>query len=73
MVAWANHIMIGTLFTGTFESTGDIFYDVDWNMYKKNYGMASKRAVSLRNSDKSAFEIARKEIFVEWKVIVKFI
>ena len=66
MVAWASHIMIWTLFTGTFESTWDIFYDVDWNMYKKNYGMASKRAVSLRNSDKSAFEIARNEIFVEW-------
>ena len=66
MVAWASHIMIGTLFTGTFESTWDIFYDSDWSMYKKNYGMASKRAVSLRNSDKSAFEIAKKEIFVEW-------
>lgn len=66
MVAWANHIMIGTLFTWTFESTWDIFYDVDWKMYKKNYWMASKRAVSLRNSEKTAFEIAKKEIFVEW-------
>jgi hypothetical protein len=34
-------------------------------MYKKNYGMASKRAVNLRNSNKTAFEIARKEIFIE--------
>jgi len=66
MVAWASHIMIWTIFAWTFESTGDIFYDSDWLMYKKNYGMASKRAVSLRNSDKSAFEIAKKEIFVEW-------
>jgi IMP dehydrogenase len=28
--------------------------------------MASKRAVSLRNQNKTAFEIAQKEIFVEW-------
>ena len=66
IAAWANHIMIGTIFAWTFESTGDIFYDNDWKMYKKNYWMASKKAVHLRNSNKSAFEIARKWIFVEW-------
>ncbi len=65
-IAWANHIMIGTIFTWTFESTWDIFYDTDGFMYKKNYGMASKRAVNLRNSKVSKFEQARKQIFVEW-------
>ena len=65
-IAWASHIMIWTIFTSTFESTGDVFYDSEGDMYKKNYGMASKRAVNLRNSNASAFEIARKEIFVEW-------
>ena len=66
LAAWASHVMIWTIFAWTFESTGDIFYDSDGNMYKKNYWMASKRAVTLRNSDKSTFEIARKQIFVEW-------
>ncbi len=66
MVAWASNIMIWTILTWTFESTGDIFYDSEWFMYKKNYWMASKKAVSLRNSKKSEFEIAKKEIFVEW-------
>ena len=65
-VAWANHIMIWTIFTWTFESTWDIFYDSDWFMYKKNYWMASKRAVNLRNSKSELFEQAKKEIFVEW-------
>ncbi len=65
MVAWASHIMIWTIFTGTFESTWDIFYDNDGFMYKKNYWMASKKAVNLRNSTISEFEKAKKEIFVE--------
>jgi len=65
-VAWASHIMVWTIFTWTFESTWDIFYDSESFMYKKNYWMASKRAVTLRNAKISAFEQARKEIFIEW-------
>jgi len=65
-IAWANHSMIWTIFTWTFESTWDIFHDSEWLMYKKNYGMASKKAVNLRNSKVSRFDQARKEIFVEW-------
>ncbi len=65
-IAWASHIMVWTIFTWTFESTWDIFYDSEWFMYKKNYWMASKRAVTLRNANISAFEQARKEIFIEW-------
>jgi len=33
--------MIGSLFAGTYESTGDIYYDTNGVMYKENYGMAS--------------------------------
>ncbi len=66
LAAWANYVMMWTILSWTFESTWDIFYDIDWNMYKKNYWMASKRAVNLRNSNLSDFEIARKELFVEW-------
>ena len=65
-IAWANHVMIWTIFTWTFESTWDIFLDHDELMYKKNYGMASKKAVNLRNSKISRFEQVRKQIFVEW-------
>lgn len=65
-VAWASHIMIWTIFTWTFESTWDIFYDSEWFMYKKNYWMASKKAVNLRNSKIWLFEQTKKEIFVEW-------
>ena len=65
-IAWANHVMIWTIFTWTFESTWDIFLDHDELMYKKNYGMASKKAVNLRNSKISRFEQVRKQIFIEW-------
>lgn len=64
--AGASHIMMGSILTGTFESTGDIFYDTDWHMYKKNYGMASGKAVLLRNSKLSEFEQAQKALFQEW-------
>ena len=66
LAAWANHVMIGTLFTWTFESTWDIKYDESWRMFKENYWMASRKAVSLRNSDISSFEQARKALFKEW-------
>lgn len=66
LAAWANHIMIGTTFAGTFESTWDIKYDMDWRMYKENYWMASRKAVHLRNNWISAFEQAKKALFKEW-------
>ena len=65
LAAGASHVMIGTLFAWTYESTGDIFYDEEGKMYKENYGMASKKAVVGRNNDKSAFEVAKKQIFRE--------
>ncbi|MDD4151714.1 MAG: IMP dehydrogenase, partial [Candidatus Gracilibacteria bacterium] len=45
MAAGAKYAMLGTILSGTFESTGDINYDSDGFMYKQNYGMASGKAV----------------------------
>lgn len=66
LAAGASHIMIGSILTGTFESTWDIFYDSEWLPYKKNYGMASGKAVNLRNIHLSPFEQAKKALFQEW-------
>lgn len=66
MAAWAKYAMLWTILSGTFESTGDINYDGDWFMYKQNYGMASGKAVALRNNKLSAFEQAKKALFQEW-------
>jgi IMP dehydrogenase len=65
LAAGASHVMIGTQLAGTYESTGDIKYDLDGRMYKENYGMASVRAVKQRNSAVDAFERARRELFKE--------
>lgn len=66
LAAWANHVMRGTLWAGTYEAVGDIQYDQEWHMYKENYGMASQKAVSLRNKQISKFDSARKQMFREW-------
>lgn len=66
MAAWARYVMLGTILSGTFESTGDIHYDGDGFMYKQNYGMASGKAVALRNDRLSPFERAKKSLFQEW-------
>lgn len=75
LAAWANHVMIWTLFSWTFESTWDIKFDESWRMYKENYWMASRKAVSQRNSEISSFELAKKELFREWistsKIFIK--
>lgn len=66
LAAWASHVMIGTWFAGTFESVWDIKYDEQWLMYKENYGMASKKAVSNRSQNLSKFQQAQKQMFREW-------
>jgi len=66
LAAWANHVMRWSLFAGTFESVWDINHDEDGNMYKDNYGMASKKAVNLRNQNTSKFELSKREMFREW-------
>ncbi|AFM07781.2 GuaB1 family IMP dehydrogenase-related protein [Corynebacterium pseudotuberculosis] len=65
LAAGASNVMIGSWFAGTFESPGDMHYDLDGRMYKESFGMASRRAVVNRNSDTEAFEKARREMFEE--------
>jgi len=65
LAAGANHVMIGTMFAGVYESVGDVKYDEHGLMYKENYGMASRKAVSQRNANLSKFEQARKQMFRE--------
>lgn len=65
LAAGANHVMIGTIFAGVFESVGDVKYDEQWLMYKENYGMASRKAVGQRNVKLSLFQQARKQMFRE--------
>ncbi|OIP54341.1 inosine 5-monophosphate dehydrogenase [Candidatus Gracilibacteria bacterium CG2_30_37_12] len=65
LAAGASHVMIGSLFAGTYESTGDIYYDTNGVMYKENYGMASGKAVNLRTNKLSPFEQAKRALFQE--------
>jgi len=66
LAAGANHVMLGTTFAWTYESAWDIFYDGEWLLYKENYGMASKKAVQLRNKKRDNFEIEKRWMYCEW-------
>ncbi|WP_319452397.1 MULTISPECIES: GuaB1 family IMP dehydrogenase-related protein [unclassified Mycobacterium] len=65
LAAGAANVMIGSWFSGTYESPGDLLYDRDDRLYKESYGMASKRAVAARTAGDSAFDRARKALFEE--------
>jgi IMP dehydrogenase len=65
LAAGASSVMIGSWFSGTYESPGDTFRSPDGRLYKESFGMASARAVRLRSASDSAFERARKELFEE--------
>ena len=65
LAAGASFIMLWTILSWTFESTWDIFFDSDGLMYKQNYGMASWKAVFLRNEILSPFKQAQKALFQE--------
>ncbi len=65
LAAGASRVMAGTLFTGTFESPGDMEFTPEGEMYKVNWGMASARAVRDRNGDQSALEQAVRTLFKE--------
>jgi IMP dehydrogenase len=65
LAAGAANVMIGSWFSGTYESPGDLLYDRDDRLYKESYGMASKRAVAARTVGDSAFDRARKALFEE--------
>lgn len=65
LAAGASNVMIGSWFTGTFESPGDVQFDAEGRMFKESFGMASHRAVESRNRKVEAFEKARREMFEE--------
>ncbi|MHA2789847.1 GuaB1 family IMP dehydrogenase-related protein [Corynebacterium sp. S7] len=65
LAAGASNTMIGSWFAGTFESPGDLHTDSDGRLYKESFGMASRRAVTNRNTDTEAFERARRSMFEE--------
>ncbi len=65
LAAGASNVMIGSWFAGTYESPGDVRQDHDGRLYKENFGMASKKAVTRRTADDSAFDRARKALFEE--------
>jgi IMP dehydrogenase len=65
LAAGASSVMWGSMFAGTYESVGDVLRDSSGQLYKENYGMASRRAVKNRNAASSAFEVAKKEFFEE--------
>ncbi len=65
LAAGAANVMIGSWFAGTYESPGDVARDADGRLYKENFGMASKRAVTRRTAGESAYDRARKALFEE--------
>lgn len=65
LAAGAHTVMIGTWFAGTFESPADVQYDENGHMYKEQFGMASRRAVTNRAESTYPFEQAKKEFFEE--------
>jgi IMP dehydrogenase len=65
LAAGASAVMIGSWLAGTYESPGDLLRDEGGRPYKESFGMASKRAVSARTRDESAFDRARKALFEE--------
>jgi IMP dehydrogenase len=65
LAAGASSVMIGSWFSGTYESPGDAFRDPNGRLYKESFGMASARAVRVRAAADTAFERARKELFEE--------
>ncbi len=64
LAAGASSVMIGTWFSGTYESAGDVLRD-DVGLYKENFGMASKRAVINRTHEEDPYERSLKEFFEE--------
>lgn len=65
LAAGASSVMIGSWFAGTYESAADFLKDSEGRSYKENYGMASKRAVSVRTSYEGVYARALKARFDE--------
>ncbi|GGL37375.1 GuaB1 family IMP dehydrogenase-related protein [Phycicoccus endophyticus] len=65
LAAGASNVMVGSWFSGTLESPGDLYTDEQGRQYKESFGMASARAVRHRTATDTAYERARKELFEE--------
>jgi IMP dehydrogenase len=65
LAAGAASVMVGSWFAGTYESPGDLQRDETGHPFKESFGMASKRAVTARTREDSAFDRARKALFEE--------
>ncbi len=65
LAAGASSVMIGSLFAGTYESAAQALRDPGGRMYKENYGMASRRAVSRRARHDTPYQRAQKILFEE--------
>ena len=65
LAAGASAVMIGSWFSGTYESPGDLHVDADGRRYKESFGMASARAVASRTSAETPFDRARKSLYEE--------
>ena len=65
LAAGATAGFIGSWFAGTYESPADVQFDEHGRMYKEQFGMASRRAVTNRNGNVDTFEQTRKEFFEE--------
>lgn len=65
LLAGAEYVMLGTMFSWTKESVGEIFYDEDDKLFKRNFGMASSKAVVDRNNNVDFFTLASRNLFNE--------
>lgn len=65
LAAGAGNVMFASWLAGTYESAADMQLDVNGRKYKESYGMASRRAVNKRNTDKDAYTLAQKALFEE--------
>lgn len=65
LAAGANAVMIGSWLAGTIESPGVVERDEAGRLFKRNYGMASSKAVAGRFAKLTPLEQARKSIFSE--------
>ena len=65
LAAGAAGVMIGSWFAGTYESAAEARHDLNGRVYKENYGMASRRAVSRRAKNETPYQRALKTLFEE--------
>jgi len=65
LAAGASSVMFASWLAGTYESAADLKIDNEGRFYKENFGMASRRAVSIRTINDDPYDQALKEFFEE--------